>query len=149
MIEEKYKQYVEFAIEAVPGIKRTGIRIVELRDRYAKAIMPLENNGNHLNMMYAGSLFCLGEISGGLIHMTSFDVTKLVPIVKEVNIRFKRPALTDISMEVSFTEEEAAKIEAEALEKGKADFTLNLELKDENGEIVSVVSGIWQARKIG
>ena len=124
------------------------MRAVALRDRYAKLLMPLEGNVNHVGMMYAGSLFTLGEIAGGAIHMVSVDTTRLFPIVKEVNIRFRRPAVTDVTMEVELSAEEASRIQAEALEKGKADYVLNLELKDANGEVVSTVAGTWQARRI-
>jgi thioesterase domain-containing protein len=126
----------------------TGISVVALRDRYAKLLMPIEGNVNHVGMMYAGSLFTLGEISGGAIHMVSFDVTRLFPIVKEVNIRFRRPAMTDVTMEVKLSAEEASRIQTEALEKGKADYVLNLELEDTSGEVVSTVSGTWQVRTI-
>ena len=32
--------------------------------------------------------------------------------------------------------------------KGKADFILDLELRDANQEVVSTVHGIWQGRKM-
>lgn len=148
MIDEKYAGVCDMAIASVPGIERTGLQVLELRDRYARALMPLEGNTNHVGIMYAGSLFTLGEFSGGAIHLVSMDFTKLVPIVKEVNIRFRRPAMTDITMEVTMTEQEAARLEAEAEEKGKADYKLKLELKDQSGEIVAEVNGVWQIRKI-
>jgi acyl-coenzyme A thioesterase PaaI-like protein len=118
-----------------------------LRDRYAKMLMPLEGNLNHVGVMYAGSLFTLGEIAGGAIHLTSFDGSRLYPIVKEIHIRFRRPAATDVTMEVELGAEQAARIQAEALEKGKADYVLNLELKDAEGEVVSIVAGTWQVRR--
>jgi acyl-coenzyme A thioesterase PaaI-like protein len=148
VIDEKYREAAELALGSVEGIKRTGIRALALRDRYAKLIMPLEGNVNHVGIMYAGSLFTLGEVAGGAIHMVSVDTTRLFPIVKEVNIRFRRPAVTDVTMEVELSAEEASRIQAEALEKGKADYGLNLELKDANGEVVSTVVGTWQARRI-
>jgi acyl-coenzyme A thioesterase PaaI-like protein len=147
MIEEKYREAAELAVGLVEAIKRTGIRALALRDRYAKMLMPLEGNVNHVGVMYAGSLFTLGEVAGGAIHLTSFDAGKLYPIVKEVHIRFRRPAASDVTMEVGLGAEEAARIQAEALEKGKADFVLNLELKDAGGEVVSIVSGTWQVRR--
>ena len=149
MLNKKYAEVCKMAIASVPGIERTGLKVLELRDRYAKALMPLnEDNTNHVGIMYAGSLFTLGEFSGGAIHLVSMDYTKFFPIVKEVNIRFRRPALTDITMEVTMSEPEARRLEAEAEENGKADYELNLELKDQNGEIVAKVSGVWQIRKI-
>jgi len=146
--DDKYRGADELIVNAVDAIKRTGIRVVCLRDRYAKMLMPLEGNVNHVGMMYAGSLFTLGEIAGGAIHVVSFDMTKLFPIVKEIKIRFRRPATTDVIMEVELSAEEAARIQAEALEKGKADYVLNLELKDAHGEAVSIVQGTWQVRTI-
>ena len=148
MIEEKYQKAVELGIDSVEGIKRTGIRAVAARDRYARMVMPLEGNVNHVGMMYAGSLFTLGEIAGGAIHLTSFDGSRLYPIVKEINIRFRRPAQTDVTMEVELSAEEASRIQAEALEKGKADFAMKIELEDANGEVVSIVEGTWQVRAI-
>jgi len=148
VIDEKYREAAELLVGAVEGIERTGIQVVALRDRYAKMLMPLAGNVNHVGMMYAGSLFTLGEIAGGVIHVASVDVTRLFPIVKEVHIRFLRPAMTDVTMEVERSAEEAERIQTEALEKGKADYALDLELKDANGTVVSTVSGTWQARRI-
>jgi len=148
MIDEKYNRIAEVAISSVEGIKRTGIRILELRDRYGKLLMPLEGNVNHVGMMYAGSLFTIGEITGGVIHGVAFDVSRFFPIVKEVNIRFRRPAVSDVTVEVSMSEEEAERIQQEAAEKGKADYTMDIDIKDSNGEVVSQVHGIWQIRKI-
>jgi acyl-coenzyme A thioesterase PaaI-like protein len=148
VIEERFRPAAEFAITSIEGIKRTGIKLLEMKERYAKLLMPLEGNVNHINMMYAGSLFTIGEINGGIIHVCSFDVHKYVPIVKEINIRFRRPAFTDITVEVSMEKEEADRIQKEAAEKGKADFEMELELKDTNGEVVSIVKGIWQIRKM-
>jgi acyl-coenzyme A thioesterase PaaI-like protein len=148
VIDQKYTEVAGLLEGAVEAIKRTGIRVVALRDRYARMLMPIEGNVNHVGIMYAGSLFTLGEIAGGAIHLVSFDVTRLIPIVKEVNIRFRRPATTDVTMEVELSAQEASRIETEALDKGKADFVLNLELEDANGEVVAIVGGTWQVRAI-
>ncbi|MCD6571401.1 MAG: YiiD C-terminal domain-containing protein [Deltaproteobacteria bacterium] len=148
MIDEKYKKAADFAVSGIEAIKRTGIRVLEMRDRYAKFLMPLEGNVNHVGMMYAGSLFTIGEFTGGIIFGASFDYNKFFPIVKEVNIRFRRPAMTDVTIEVELSKEEVKRIQKEAEEKGKADFTLDLEIKDVQGETVSLVHGIWQMRKI-
>ena len=147
MIDEKYAEICKMAVASVPGIERTGLKVLELRDRYAKALMPLEGNTNHVAIMYAGSLFTLGEFAGGAIHLVSMDFTRFVPIVKEVRIRFRRPATTDVTMEVTMSEQKARSLEAEAEENGKADYELSLELKDTSGEVVAEVGGVWQIRK--
>lgn len=148
VIDDKYKDVLETAVGSVEALKRTGLKLIEARDRYAKALMPLAGNVNHVGMMYAGSLFSLGEVAGGLLHVVSFDYTRLFPIVKEVHIRFRRPALSDITMEASLTEERVDQLTREAEETGKAEYSLELELKDVNGEVVSIVTGTWQIRVI-
>lgn len=148
-IDPKYETVAEKAINLVEGIKRTGIEILALRDRFTKLRMPLESNSNHVGIMYAGSLFTLGEITGGIIPAVSMDLTQLVPIVKEVNIRFVAPAMSDVFLTSEISEKDAETIYQTAMENGKADFPLELELKDINNSTVALVTGTWQVRKIG
>ena len=148
MIEEKYKVTAKYVETGVEGIQRTGIKVLAMKDRYVKTLMPLEGNVNHVGIMYAGSLFTIGECMGGAIYGVAFDITRFYPIVKEVTIKFRRPVVTDVTLELEMSQQEAEAIQQEAEEKGKADFTLDLELKDTNGEMVCAVSGIWQIRKI-
>ena len=65
MIEEKYKVAAGYVESGVEGIKRTGIKVLAMRDGYVKTLMPLEENVNHVGIMYAGSLFTIGECMGG------------------------------------------------------------------------------------
>lgn len=148
MIEERFKIVAELAVNSIEAIRRTGIQVIALREGYAKMMMPLQGNINHVGMMYAGSLFTLGEFSGGIIYGAAFNVEKFYPIVKEVSIRFRRPALTDVTLEVSMGKEEAQKIQDTCDKDGKCDFPLNLEIKDGAGEVVALVTGTWQLRKM-
>lgn len=148
MIEKKYHALALYVESGIEGIRRTGLKVLVLRNRYVKLLMPLQGNVNHVGMMYAGSLFTIGEVMGGAIFGASFDMGRYYPLVKEVQIRFRRPALTDITLETELSEERVAQIQKDLDENGKADFTLELELTDAKGEAVSIVSGIWQGRKM-
>ena len=101
MIDEKYTSYLSM-ISKLEVIQRTGLQIIELRDNYTKLVMPIDINKNHVGIMYAGSLFSLGEIIGGIMWGVMFDKENYYPVVKEVNIQFKRPAMTDVSLEKNF-----------------------------------------------
>jgi hypothetical protein len=46
------------------------------------------------------------------------------------------------------SEDQVEQIHKELEEKGKADFNLDLELIDANGEVVALLKGTWQGRKI-
>lgn len=147
MIEKKYQEHVEMLENAVPITKKMGIRIVEMRDRHVKVLLPFEPNINHIGTIYAGSLFTAGEYIGGPIYMTSFDYTRFYPIVKAINIQFRRPATTDVTVEATLSEAEVNAIQDEAEAKGKADWKMDLEIKDQAGEVCCLLQGVWQLRK--
>ena len=127
-------------------MERSGIQALELKPRYIKLRMPLAGNENHFGSMYAGALFTLAEIPGGALYLTTFDVSRYYPVVKEMNIRFRRPAATDITVELSITADRVAAIQNEASENGKADYPLETELKDTDGTVVAIGKGIYQLR---
>ncbi|HHO76531.1 MAG TPA: DUF4442 domain-containing protein [Deltaproteobacteria bacterium] len=147
LIEEKYRDGAAFLEKAVRIIEQTGVKIVDLKERYAKILMPFAPNINHIGTMYGGSLFILAEFSGGVIYYASFDYTRFYPIIKDVSIRYRRPATTDVTLEVRLSPEEVEAIEDAADKDGKKDWSMNLELKDAHEEVCCVVQGTWQLRK--
>lgn len=138
----------KFAGRPVPFLVNMGLTTVEVKKGYVKLMAPLKGNENHVGIMYAGALFSLAEVPGGTLFSVSFDVSKYYPIVKEMNIRFRRPATTDITVEMTMSQEEVDRIQKEADDKGKADFVLEGNLTDANGEIVAVSRGIYQIRAV-
>jgi thioesterase domain-containing protein len=147
MIEEKYKPLAAYLESAIGIVKRMGLKVISMKDGYVKLQMPFKENVNHVGTMYAGSLFTLGELMGGAIFIVSFDMNKYYPIVKDVQIRYRRPALTDITVELSMSSDQVKQLTAALEEKGKADFPLELQLIDAGGEVVAIVQGTWQGRK--
>jgi len=109
--------------------------------------MPFDGNINHIGTMYAGSLFILGEFSGGILHGVSFDYNKFFPTVREGTIRFLRATKTNVTLEVSLSRKTAAQIQETAEREGKCDFELRLDIKDADDQTVAEVQGIWQLRK--
>ena len=146
-MEEKYKALAAYLESAIGIVAQMGLKVVSMKERYVQLLMPLQKNINHVGTMYAGSLFTLGEIMGGAIFVASFDMNKYFPLVKEVQIRYRRPATTDITVETSFSEDQIKKIVAVLEEKGKSDVALELNLIDAHGEVVSIMTGTWQVRK--
>ncbi len=138
----------KFLGKKVAFIERMGLEVLESKPRYVKLMAPLKGNENHIGIMYAGALFTLAEVPGGALFATSFDVTKYYPIVKDLSIRFRRPATTDVTIEMTMSQEEVERIQAEADEKGKADYVLEGELKDASGEVVALSKGTYQIRAV-
>lgn len=133
----------------VQCVKRMGLKVLDFRRGYMKLSMPLKGNENHFGGMYAGILFTLAEIPGGAILLTSFDPTKYYPVVKEMTIQFLKPALTDVTTELTLPEPEARRIEAEAKQDGRSEFILEAEIKDASEAVVCRTRGVYQIRAVG
>ena len=138
------------AMEAtIPAAHKLGIKAVEARRGFAAATVPLEGNGNHFGVVYAGVEFTVAEILGGIIAIASFDAAKYYPLVKKLDIEFTAAARSDLRAEASLGEDELRRVESEAAENGKADFALNAVVRDEAGQTVAVTHGLYQLRAHG
>ncbi|ACL06200.1 conserved hypothetical protein [Desulfatibacillum aliphaticivorans] len=132
--------------EGIDFVKRMGLKVVDLKRGYCKLSAPIKGNENHIGTMYAGALFTLAEIPGGALSWSSFDLNKFFPIIKEMSISYRRPVTSDAYVEISISEDEIARIEEEASTKGKSDFILEGEIKDESGQVTALSKGLYQLR---
>ncbi len=133
----------------VPFSNRAGIKAIEISAERNEIMMPLAPNVNHIGTMYAGALFTLAEMMGGAVAMTRFGPHGLVPIVKGLNIKFLKPARTDVTVIHALSDEETQEVLDEVEEKGKGNYILKLELKDADGVVVATSEGFYQVRKMG
>jgi thioesterase domain-containing protein len=132
--------------EQIAFVKRSGLKAEVLEPGHVRLCMPLAGNQNHIGSMYAGALFTLAEIPGGALFLTSFDAQRFYPIVKEMNLRFRRPATGDIRVEASLADTEIQRLQKQATEEGKAEYVLELQLTDDSGEVVALSRGLYQLR---
>jgi hypothetical protein len=79
-------------------------------------------NENHIGSIYAGAIFTLAEMPGGALFMSTFDASRYYPVVKDLNLRFRRPSFGDVSIEISLSKEEIRRINGEVAEKGNYDW---------------------------
>ncbi|QKE64699.1 YiiD C-terminal domain-containing protein [Aquipseudomonas campi] len=136
-----------FTEEKIDFVKRSGLKAELLEPGHVRLRMPLQGNQNHIGSMYAGALFTLAEIPGGALFLTSFDVQRFYPLIKEINLRFRRPASSDILVEASLSAEQIASIQDTAEREGKAEYRLELQLTDSNGEVVAISQALYQLRR--
>lgn len=133
--------------EQIAFVKRSGLKAEVLEPGHVSLRMPLAGNQNHIGSMYAGALFTLAEIPGGALFLTSFDAQHFYPIIKEMNLRFRRPATGDIRVEARLEDAQIQALQKQATEEGKAEYVLELQLIDESGEVVAQSRGLYQLRK--
>lgn len=137
----------EFIEQAIPAMHGLGIRVLELAPGHVVATAPLEGNANHLGTLYAGTLFGLGEMLGGALCAVGLDLERFYPTVKDVQIRFLRPATSDVRAEASMSEAEMARIRSEAERDGKAEFVIEASITDADGSVVATTLGTYQLRR--
>ncbi len=129
-------------------VANCGLQVLELRRGYVKCLVPFDRNGNHVGTMYAGALFTVAEIPGGALFLSSFDTRRYFPIVAALDMKFLKPAKTDVTIEITLSDDQIAAITKEADANGKATFTLDGEIKDANGVVVATSHGIYQLRNV-
>ena len=57
-----------------------------------------------MDCMYTGALFTLAEIPGGAIILSAFDMKKYFPTLAKSEIKFVKPATTDVTAELRLSE---------------------------------------------
>lgn len=145
-----FTELMNSALEyTIPAAYKMGVTAVDVRRGFAETTVPIEGNGNHFGVMYAGVLFTVAEVLGGAISIASFDNAAYYPLVKDLQIFFKRPAKTDVRAKASLSDGEIARIETEAAANGKADFPLEAVVTDASGETVALTKGLYQLRAHG
>lgn len=133
---------------AIPILGAMGLEVIEAAHGRAAARIPVDPNKNHFGVIYAGSLFTVAEMLGGVIGFTSLSMDGFVPLVKGLDIRFLRPATTTVTASTSLSDDEIARVRSEAEANGKADFELVCEIVDENGVVVASTRGDYQIRRM-
>ena len=136
-------------LESIPIAGKMGIRVVRLEPGTGAIEAPPEPNINHAGMMYAGSLFTLGELLGGLLPPVTWDITGYVPVVGGLEIKFRRPAYGTIRATATIADDDLERVRVE-LEAGepKIRFPLASSLTDESGTEVATTLGQYVLLKL-
>lgn len=137
----------------IPIAAAMGVRVTEVGDGTASIELPFEPNGNHFGAIYAGSLFTVAELLGGVIPQASFDfageLAGYVPLLKSSEIHFRRPAIGAVTASATLDPQVRERVRAEALEKGKSEFVLEATIVDGEGTVVAETRGVLQLRRLG
>lgn len=133
---------------AIPFTSRNRFRVLEIRPGYLKARVLIRGNRNHIGTMYAGAMYLLAEVPGGIMALFEFG-SGYYPILKEMTITYLQLARTDLTVEYSISADALAAIREEADREGKSDFNLSADLIDKRGEVVARTVGHYQLRRRG
>ena len=131
----------------IPLMGVLGVRIVDVGPGRVAAEMPLDGNHNHIGTMYAGALFSVAEVLGGVIATATFDGSRFYPVVKGLDIRFLKPVKTGVRAGTAMDDATVSRVRDEAERLGKADYVLEVTVTDEEGTAVARTKGDYQLRR--
>lgn len=133
---------------AIPFAPRNGFRVEEVRPGFVKARIRLKGNKNHFGSLYAGAYFLVAEIPGGVLTLFNLGPA-YTPILKEMTLQFLQPANSDVTVTFELDASAVATIRDEADRTGRAAFSLQGTLYDDEGNHVATSIAQYRVRKKG
>lgn len=135
-------------LEHVPLLTRAKLEVVALERGYVKVKMPIEGNGNHFGVMYAGNIYSISEYVGAGVLLHAVDFSQSIPLAKSATIDYLAPAMEDVFVELRMSDEEIQRLEDEVAEKGKSEYIIEPEVKTADGTVVARARGTYQLRSM-
>ena len=134
-------------IVEIPFVKKVGIS--KNKDGFLELAFD-ESVHNHLQSIHASAQFALAETASGEMLQTEFPelVGKVIPVLRDSQIKFRKPALKSISAFPSISSDSIHKFKEHMLKKGRASITVNVEIKDTEGTITSTGEFNWFVQQI-
>ena len=104
-----------------------------------------ENLLNHIKTIHASAQFTLAETQSGLHLQKLFPEIegKVIPVLRDAQIKYKKPAQEKIIAFSSSDEEAIEKFKAQFEKKGRGSLQINVEVKDINDVLTSQATFTW------
>ena len=104
---------------------------------------------NHLDTVHASALFALAEASSGYFLLNEFsELENVVPVVRKVETKYKKPATGSVFSKAKFQEIEKAEIIDMLNQKGRAILKVEVSLFDEADMLVMQSVFEWFVAKL-
>jgi len=105
---------------------------------------------NHIESIHASAQFTLAETQSGLHLQELFPelVGKVIPVLRESKIKYKKPALKSIVAFASCSDENIARFKEQFAKKGRATLSVSVDVKDSEGVLTASSEFIWFVQKI-
>lgn len=105
---------------------------------------------NHLNTLHASAQFMLAETAAGQLLIDSFPelVGKAIPVLRDAQIKFKRPAESTVTAYASIASSAAEDFLAQLERRGRGSLVVTVNVKDSAEKITC--SGVfnWSVHRI-
>lgn len=104
---------------------------------------------NHLGTVHASALLALAEASSGEFLLRHFGSSGgVVPVVRHIEAKFRKPAHGSVSSRAGVAPEALAQMQADLAAKGRALITITVDLHDETGTHALTSSVEWFIQRL-
>ena len=131
----------------IPFAKKVGIT----KNKNAELELAFnQDSHNHLQTMHASAQFTLAETASGDFLQALFPdlVGKVIPVLRDAMVKFKKPAMKNIIAYPSISNEERDKFNNQFDKKGRASISINVKIKDIEDTITCTARYNWFIQKI-
>ena len=131
----------------IPFVEKVGIQ----KSANGELELPFTKDvHNHLQTIHASAQFTLAETSSGEILQTLFPklVGKVIPVLRESRIKFKKPANKSICAYPSVSNESRSKFSEQFSKKGRASISVKVVVRDTEGTVTCTGTYNWFVQKI-
>jgi len=125
----------------IPFIKHIGIE-----EHNSKLSLNFKNHIlNHIKTIHASAQFALAETQSGLYLQSLFPelVEKVIPVLRDAQIKYKKPAQEKIIAFASANEENIEKFKIQFDKKGRGLVQIEVKIKDINNVLTSQSIFTW------
>jgi len=134
--------------EKVPVAGFLGLSVEAVEPGRVRLRMPFSPQiKNHLDIVYAGAIFTLAEIAGGVAMLSAFEQDGCTVLARRMEIDYVRPSRSDLLCEVTLSAAVIADSRDAVRAAGKADVVLPVEVHDERGRVIARVSAFYYLRQ--
>jgi len=131
----------------IPFIEKVGV----IRNSAGALELPFNKSiHNHLKTVHASAQFTLAETASGDALQTQFPelVGKVIPVLRDSSIKFKKPAQKSITAHASITDEAIDKFRTQLAKKGRALISVSVAVKDSEEVVTCVGTFSWFVQSI-
>ena len=131
----------------IPFVKKVGI--TKRADDQLELTFK-EDVQNHLQTIHASAQFTLAETASGKALLQQFPELegKVIPLLRDADIKFKKPALKTIHAEASISDELRLKFSEQLAKKGRASIAVDVKIVDSEGTMTCAGTFNWFVQSI-
>ncbi len=134
-------------ITSVPFFNKVGIGKTD----EGTLTLPIDDSVlNHLNTLNASALFTLAEPASGEALQNRFPelAGKVIPVLRDSQIKFRKPATTDVMAFPSMSIESLERFNEQLTKKGRGLIEVEVEVRDRENTTICLASFNWFVQRI-